>query len=599
MKSPLRRAVVALVAASLLAASCGSSSDTEAEPDDVAETDATDAGDTGAADTAAADTATADTGAGDTAAADTGASDTTAPASGGRIVIGAEQEPDCADWIGVCGGAIWGTYMMQGPTIPTVFDVRQVDGAWVPQISPLMASEPVAEIVDGQQVITYELNPEAVWSDGTPITSADFRYTALQIRDEDEIFDRTGYDRIVDVETPDPATAIVTLDSPYAGWRTLFSGSYGVLPAHLLEGQDRNALMADGYDFSGGPWKIAAWERGVSVTLVPNDAYWGPKPLVDEVVFLFLPDTTAAFQAFRSGQVDALYPTPQVDALSQIEDGLSGARSEIQPESGNLEALWINNEAFPFDSLAVRQAFAYSIDRSAIVARLFDALDLSEPAQSFLTPLVSNFATTDFDRYTLDLGQVDTLMSGDGWAKNGDGVWEKDGRPAEFSVMVFAGNTRRELTAQILQAQLAEAGFAMSIEAVTPADLFGDLAPSGNFQVALYTLIDVYPDPALSASFDSGNIPSEENGFSGINFARADIPGLNELLEQVDVEIDPAARIAASKQADALIAEYVPSLPLQVLPSVLLWSEKIEGPLSINAVEGPFWNLEAWSLASE
>lgn len=593
MKHPLSYAVAVLVAASMFATSCGGSSSSDAESDD----------DTGAA---SVDAGTGDAGSGD--AADAGSGDTTAPsdateptdapAAGGRVVIGAEQEPDCADWIGVCGGSIWGTYMMQSGTIPTVFDVRPIDGEWLPQASNLMASEPVAEIVDGQQVITYELNPEAVWSDGTPITSADLQYTALQIRDEDEIFDRTGYDRIVDIQTPSPTTAVVTLESPYAGWRTLFSGGYGVLPAHLLEGNDRNALMVDGYDFSGGPWKIAEWERGVSVTLVPNDAYWGPKPLLEEVVFLFLPDTTAAFQAFRSGQVDALYPTPQVDALSQIQEGVPGTRSEIQPASGNLEALWMNNQAFPFDSLAVRQAFAHSIDRPAIVARLFEALELTEPAQSFLTPLVSTFATTDFDRYTLDLAQVDTLMTGDGWAKNGDGVWEKGGQPAEFSLIIFAGNKRRELTAQILQAQLAEAGFTLTIQAVTPADLFGDLAPSGNFQLALYTLVDVFPDPTLSASFASGNIPSEENGFSGINFARADVPGLDELLERVDVEIDPAARIAASKEADALIAENVPSLPLQILPSVLLWNEKIGGALSINPVEGPFWNLEAWSLAS-
>ncbi len=132
--------------------------------------------------------------------------------------------------------------------------------------------------------------------------------------------------------------------------------------------------MKDGYDFSGGPWKIESWERGVSVTLVPNDAYWGNKPSLDKVVFQFLPDTAAAFQALRSGQVDALYPSPQLDALSQIESGIPGTRSQVEAESGNLEALWMNDAAFPFDSQAVRQAFAYSIDRSAIVKRLFGSL---------------------------------------------------------------------------------------------------------------------------------------------------------------------------------------------------------------------------------
>lgn len=518
---------------------------------------------------------------------------------GGQVVIGAEQEPDCTDWISTCAGSIWGSYIMQAETIPTVFDVREIDGAWVPQISPMMASEPTAEQVGGKQVITYHLNPDAVWSDKQPITSSDLEYTGLQLRDADDIFDRTGYDKIESIETPDPQTAVVTLTTSYAGWRTLFSGSYGVLPAHLLEGKDRAAIMKDGYDFSGGPWLIDSWQRGVSVTLVPNDNYWGTKPKLEKVIFQFLPDTASAFQALRSGQVDALYPSPQLDVLSQIEAGVPGTRSQIEPRSGNLEALWMNNEAFPFDTVAVRQAFAYSIDREAIVKRLFSALDLSESADSFLTPLVSTFAGTDFSKYTLDLDKVTELMTGDGWAKNADGVWAKDGKAAEFTILTLAGNQRRDLTVQILQAQLAEAGFEMAIKAVTPADLFGKIAPAGDFQLGLYTLIDTYPDPTLSSSFDSVNIPTDVNGNSGINFARADIEGLNNLLQEVDREIDPAKRIEASRAADKLIAEAVPSLPLQILPSVLLWNEKVGGPLSINPVEGPFWNLEEWGLAAE
>ncbi len=188
-----------------------------------------------------------------------------------------------------------------------------------------------------------------------------------------------------------------------------------MLPSHLLEGKDRAAIMKDGYDFSGGPWLIESWRRGVSVTLVPNENYFGTKPKLDEVIFQFLPDTAAAFQALRSGQVDALYPSPQLDALSQIKAGVPGTRSEVEPQSGNLEALWMNNQAFPFDSVAVRQAFAHAIDRSAIVKRLFGDLGLSKPAESFLTPLVSTFAADDFSKYTLDLNQVESLMTGDGW----------------------------------------------------------------------------------------------------------------------------------------------------------------------------------------
>ncbi|PCE15630.1 hypothetical protein AUC47_12170 [Microbacterium sp. SZ1] len=516
---------------------------------------------------------------------------------GGEIVIGAEQEPDCADWIATCGGSIWGTYVMQIPTMPSVFQTRLVDDEWQPTPSDLVTGEPEVVVADdGTQTITYSINPDAVWSDGEPITSADFAYTALQIRDGDDIFDKTGYDRITAVDSSDPATAVVTLNSAYAGWRTLFS-VYGVMPSHLLEGQDRAAIMADGYDFSGGPWKIEKWTRGTSVTLVPNDNYWGEKPHLDKVTFLFLPDTTAAFQALKSGQVSVLAPTPQLDALNQIEAGLPGIRSQVDARSGNLEAIWLNNAVAPFDSVAVRQALAYSIDRDAIVERLFGSLGIDEAQQSFNSPMVAPFAADDFSQYSLDLDKVDELMQGDGWSKNGDGVWAKGGETATFSIKTLAGNKRRDLTVQVLQSQLADAGFEMTIDQVTPADLFGTIAPEGDFQAGIWALVDTFPDPTLSSTFSSVNIPSDANGFSGINFYRANIDGLDDLLAQVDTEVDQDARIAASQEADALIAENVPSLPLDVVPNVLLWSEKVGGPLQINPIEGPFWNLAEWGLA--
>ena len=515
---------------------------------------------------------------------------------GGEIVIGAEQEPDCADWIATCGGSIWGTWIMQIPTLPGVFQTRQSDGEWVPEPSDLVTGEPEVVVADdGTQTITYSINPEAVWSDGEPITSADFEYTALQIRDGDDIFDKTGYDRISAIDASDPATVTVTLDSPYAGWRTLFS-VYGIMPAHLLEGQDRAAVMADGYDFSGGPWKIEKWTRGTSVTLVPNENYWGDKPHLDKVTFLFLPDTTAAFQALKSGQVSVLYPSPQLDALTQIDAGLPGIESQVDARSGNLEAIWLNNAAAPFDSVAVRQALAYSIDRDAIVKRLFGSLGIDKAQQSFNSPMVAPFASDDFSQYSLDLDKVDELMEGEGWKKNSDDVWAKGGETATFSIKTLAGNKRRDLTVQVLQSQLADAGFEMTIDQVTPADLFGTIAPQGDFQAGIWALVDTFPDPTLSSTFSSVNIPSEANGFSGINFYRTDIPGLDDLLGQVDSEIDTDARISVSHEADALIAENVPSLPLDTVPNVLLWSDKVGGP-EINPVDGPFWNLAEWGLA--
>lgn len=518
-------------------------------------------------------------------------------ATGGAIVIGAEQEPDCADWIATCAANIWGSYTMRTPTLPTAFDTREADGVWQLVPSDLLDGEPTVEVSDsGTQTITYRINPDAVWSDGEPITGEDFVYTGLEIRDGDDIFDKTGYSLIESIEAPDEKTAVVTMSEEYGNWRVLFSGDYSVLPQHLLEGEDRAAIMKDGYDFSGGPWKIEAWNKGESVTLVPNKRYWGEQPKLERVTFQFITDTAAAFQALKSGQVQALYPTPQLDALSQIEAGVPNTRIDVDPESGNLEALWINNEAAPFDSQAVRQALGFAIDRPAIVERLYGELGVSEAQQSFLTPLNADFASDEFARYSLDLSRVDELMTGDGWTKNSDGIWAKDGEIAEFRITSHAGNKRRELTEQVLQSQLADAGFSLRIANATGADIFSKLAPEGDFDLGLWTIIDTTPQPALAASFTQGAIPSEENGYSGINFVRTRIDGLDELLFTVERSVDRDVRREASLEAEKLIAEGVPGIPVATVPNILMTNERIGGPVAINPSEGPFWNLEEWTI---
>ncbi|MCX4904904.1 ABC transporter substrate-binding protein [Streptomyces sp. NBC_00878] len=512
---------------------------------------------------------------------------------GGSIVIGAEQEPDCTDWIASCATSIWGTYIMDVPTIPRVFEPKKVDGKWAPVATNVLASEP--EVAAGPpQKVTYRINPAAVWSDKKPITSADFRYTALAIRDGKDVLDRTGYSHITKVDTPDPKTAVVTFDTPYANWKHLFSG---LLPQHLLDGKDRGALMKDGYSWSGGPWKIESWKKGVSVVLVPNKNYWGDKPKLDKVTFQFTADTAAAFQAFKTGQLDALYPTPQLDSIDQIKNGLPNANSVVDPESGNLEGLWFNNAKAPFDSVDFRKAVSYALDRKAIVTRLYGALGVTKPAQSVHTPLVGKYGGTDFARYTLDQAKVDSLMKGDGWAKGSGGIWEKAGKKATFTVSTMTGNKRRELTEQILQEQLRTAGFEVTIDNTSAADLFANKVPKGNFQLGLWTLVDTFPLPSLEASFSSSAIPTAKNGYAGLNMSRIDLPGLDKALNTAASSLDDSTRVEASRKADKLLADSAATLPLDVIPNVLLWNKKIGGPLAVDPARGPFWNLAQWGLA--
>jgi peptide/nickel transport system substrate-binding protein len=529
----------------------------------------------------------------------------TAPVTqGGTLTIGAEQETDCLDFLSSCASSSWGSWTVQIATLPMVF--RTVPTPGQPPNSgnvetvpgPVLTGEPTL-VTTPQQQITYHIKPEAVWSDGVPITCADFQYVVNQQQTGTDLYDPTGYPDIQSVTCPNDKTAVVTYKkgTSYANWKTLFAGNYGLLPSHILKGHDRDAMMKDGYPWSGGPW-IAKWTKGDNVTLTPNAKFWGPKPKLDKVVFKFITDTSAEFQAVKSGQVDAIYPQPQIDVVNQITaGGLTDLNTVYNAHTGSVEALWMNNAKFPFDSVPTRQALAYAVDRTALVEKLFGKLGVTEPSNSFTEYIVKEYGDVEaFQNYKLDLGKVNSLMTGAGFTKGSDGIWAKGGKRAAFTINTTAGNKRRELTEQVLQQQLKTAGFDMSIQNMKSGDLFGDVLPKGDYTFVIYANNLTAKAPSNCSLFCIANIPTVANGQNGQNWTRTNIPELDTDLKTVDKNLDESARMAAGKQADDVMAANVVSLPLDPLPDILIWNKKVLGPIQDNPAESMFWNLDQWGI---
>jgi peptide/nickel transport system substrate-binding protein len=517
--------------------------------------------------------------------------------TGGQLVIGAEQEPDCVDWMGTCAGSSWGSWMMGVTTLPRAYDIVKKGDDWDYAPSILLDGEAELETTPKQKV-TYKLNPDAKWSDGTPITSKDFKYSWEQIVNGKDIYDTTGYANIESIDDSDPKTVVVTFKEPFADWKgTLFGVLYGVFPAHLLEGKDRNAEMANGYTWSGGPWKIEKWQKGVEAVLVPNENYWGEKPKLERVTFRFITDSAAEFQAFKAGEVSLIYPQPQLDAVDQINAGLTGAESSYTDLTGFSEALWLNNGKPPFDDVNFRKAVAYALDRDAIVERLFGGLGLDKAMNTLNPTLLSKYADEDaFAMYKKDLDKVEEHMTKSGWAKGPDGIWAKGGQKATFEVKTTAGNKRRELTQQILQQQLKAAGIEMTISNTTIGELVSNFLPKGDFHAGIYAQQVTSISPTLYNIMFSKNIPSEANEFSGQNWQRINIPELDPLLETVNNSLDDDERVEAQQEADRVMAEHLVAIPLDPLPNILLWSESVVGPVEDNPISGPFTNMHQWGI---
>ncbi len=533
-----------------------------------------------------------------------GGSASTTPAAnvptGGTLTVGAEQEPDCFDWIGSCGGSSWGYWMAQVQTIPFAFIAAGTDGNLTSTPGPVLAGMPTASF-SPVETINYNIAPNAVWSDKVAISCADFVYTVQQQQKDSDIYDRTGYVDIDKVTCPDgPTGKKVTVTykqgKTFATWQLLFSGNVGIYPSHLLAGKNRDTLMKDGYTWSGGPW-IATWNKGDSITLTRNPNWWGTPAKLDKVVFKILADTAAEFQAFKSGQVSAIYPQPQIDVVNSISAGLPDANTHYNSQTASVEALWLNNAKPPFNDVAVRQAFAYAIDRNAIVKQLFGKLGVDSAVNSLNPYVLKDYSDQNaFSMYGLDKSKVDSLMTGAGWTKGSDGIWTKGGQRASFTFNSTAGNKRRELTETVLQQQLKDAGFEMKIDNKKAGDLFGQILPAGNYTAALYAQVVTSLTPGLCSIMCSKNIPSAANQNSGQNWTRTNVPDVDKQEEIVDTNPDDSARKTAAAQGDKDMAQAQVTLPLDPLPDICIWSKKVVGPISDNAIMGMFWNIDQWGV---
>lgn len=178
-----------------------------------------------------------------------------------------------------------------------------------------------------KQVVTYQIEPKAVWTDGRKVGAADFvaQWKALRGTDSDYWTARNaGYQRISTVRSSDGGHRVeVTFDKPYADWKALFSPLYprGVTgsPKAFNDGA-RTSLKT-----TAGPFTIAGRDpKAGTVTLRRNRHWWGDRPRLDRVVFTAVPAGKRA-SALADDTIDMAEVTPETARRIGGQDRLSKA----------------------------------------------------------------------------------------------------------------------------------------------------------------------------------------------------------------------------------------------------------------------------------
>jgi ABC-type transport system substrate-binding protein len=591
------RATAALAALALLTAACGG--------DDDAPSNAT--ADAGASDSAdSADDATTEPDGG--ATADEGGadgSDTDAPdgPSGGDVVFAAEQWPDCLNPITSCANASWLVWSVSAHVLPRLMEL-DVDGNY--QASPVIEEAPSLDnglITADPFTVTYHIRDDAVWSDGSPITSEDVRFTWRAILDTTGTLSTSGVDLITDVDTSDPKTAVLSFSEPYAPWADLFGGGTGfLLKADEFGGEtDLADEMLDSISWSGGPWLLESWGTEEAV-LVRNDAYWDAErvPLLDQVTFVPREDTDTEIISLQTGEVAAIFPQPSPGVNERLDqDGI-----EVVADGGVVfEGLWPNQRSPQspiLAELAVREALAYAIDRQEIFDTVMKPIyPNGEVLQcAGWVPTVGDWCGDDFADITQDFDKAAQILTDAGWARNGDGVWEKDGTPLVIEWNTVAGNSRREDVQALVQEQVSDFGIRFEINNLDAAELFQNRLPTLDFGMGLYAQV-ASPDPSVTTLYDADQIPTADNGFSGQNSIAWDNPTVTDLTRRADRALDPDERLDLIRQIGAEARADMAWIPLYQLPNLTAWrSDQLGGPIGewTASTYGGFSNMYDWYL---
>jgi peptide/nickel transport system substrate-binding protein len=374
------------------------------------------------------------------------------------------------------------------------------------------------------------------------------------------------------VEKIDDMTFKLTLSKPNASLlNTLAMENFRFASPKAVQEQGDNYATAEGTPVGTGPFKLEEWVKEDHITLVRNDDYWGKKPSLDRITFRVIPDSSAAFLALQSGEIDMIseWAAPGPDQLAQAEEDPN--LQVMYNPAFNVGYLGLNHAKPWLQNLNVRLAIAHAIDKAGNVAALNP--DNAEPASQFQPPSLWGYNASIVD-YPYDPAKAQEYLD----AAIAEGVEIPD--PVIFYVMPDPRLyfPQPQPLGELVQSQLAAIG--INTEIVSPAwpdpytvelqedgtrqDIFflgwgGDNGDPDNFLCVFFCGADTQ----FQNDGAGGGVPPDEE--------------IADLLRAAVAETDFEARKAMYEQANLLLHDRVISIPLQHVLAPTLARANIEG----------------------
>lgn len=475
----------------------------------------------------------------------------------------------------------------------------------------------MARIENKKVIAWFEIREEAKWSDGVPLTCADFafaREVALHpnvTNPEREVFSMVEK---IEWDPAKPKKCTFIYHEPR--WDFYVISDFRPLPKHIEESVFiEGSKTPQGYEnnsnyvknpmkpgLSCGPYMVSELKLGSHVTLIPNPHFYGSKPKIQKIIIKLLPNTATMEANLISGTIDAIGSMGiSFDQALKLEEKIQSEKLPFQvlfQPSMIHEHIDFNLDNPIFKDVRVRKAFLYGINREDLVRALFKN---RQPVAAHSTPPGDKEWYTDDPKkvtiYKFDKKEAARLLDEAGWKLGPTGIRTKDGQKLSVTFMTTAGNKVRENVQVYLQNQWKALGIEVIIRNEPARVFFGESTRKRKFEgLAMYAFMSS-PQVPPRVTLHSSNIPTESNSYSGQNFPGWKNSAVDKLLDQLKLELSPSKRVVIAQKIMKEYTDDLPSIPLYFRSDVAaipknLKNFKLNGHQYHESNQSEYWDLQ-------
>ena len=431
---------------------------------------------------------------------------------------------------------------------------------------PLLAKQ--WSISDDGLRYTFKLRDGVKWHDGKPFTADDVVFSIKTLKDVHPR-GRNTFLNLVEIETPDPLTAILVLSKPAPYLITALAASESpIVPRHLYEGTKVAENPVNLAPVGTGPFKFKEWVRGSHIVYERNSDYWDqPRPYLDQLIVRFIPDAAARSIAIETGEIDLAPSTPvPLSDLDRLKDVASLAfETRGYQYSNGVSRIEFNLERPVFKDVRVRRAFAHVIDRKVI--RNTINYGYGEPIPGPINPNLAKWFVADLKTYPIDLAAAEKLLDEAGHPRGSDGV-----RLRLNLDYVPSGEPYSRGSEYIRQA-LAKVGVEVTVRAQDFATYTKRIYTDRDFDFAYEGMSNLF-DPTVGVQ----RLYWSKNFKPGVPFSNGSAysnPKVDALLEAAAIEVDPQKRVEQWREIQEILVEDLPALDIVSQPELTIYNKRI------------------------